>query len=1215
MRWILRFRVCVIICLAVMLISVAVIFSVLRAALPYATGYKNEIQLEISKQIGLPVEIESIDAAIHWFSPRLKLIGVSVFDKKNKVPVFNFKEAFVELNVVESIIHRELIVADVGLVGADISIERLSENEWLIQGIKFTSEGTSELPEQFLYMLQNSDYLLHDSNIYYQDHTNEKLNLSLLDINMDVKNNFNHHKIKFSMNLPETYGKSLVVVADLQGGIDSLNGDVYVEAKRVEVKQWTKKFNLLKKYKVDTVLDVNAWATLEDSNIKSLIAQLASRDLSVVNNETAKSWSTQYLTTNFRYEKNEENWNLTISDFYFGKELKASWGRPVTILASDDDKYYYLSADFLRLDDLHEIADVLLTSELKQEIESTLKIDKAEDLNAYQIKADIYNLNLQIPKEMSEQNLLDKLILETSVSDFSMTDAADGLIFKGFDTTIQYNNKHMVVDLQTKDAEVEYKKLLREPITVGILQGEVTLDYIDDNWRIKTDQLQLKNNHINSFSRLNLQVSADNKIIVDAQTDFYDAYGKYVKHYLPVGIMTPSLVNWLDMAVTDGHVPDGQFILRGDLANFPYKNHDGVFQALFTVHDVNMKFMEGWPLLKDASATIKFENQSLFITDAKATMHDVKMFNGYAEFLDLENPHLTIKTDARGKNEELQSFVWNSPLDSMLGDSLRLFQFEGENDLALTIEVPLDKESVDVSIDGHLTFIDTTIYYSALGYELSGINGVVDFTEKSVFADSIIARFDGKPVSINAFTENGDSGSQVVFHLDGDINVDYLLQRYEWIPRDWLAGQSAWSMDFEVPYEPKNYLVHISANSYLEDVVIQVSDKVQKPKGTRLSFATEINVLDDGDLQVNARFTKNAVTKKDNANKKSDSLIDLFAVRNINKVWNFDVKSEYMTGKGAFTEGLDKNTQITLDLDEVNVHALFVSKNKKSSKPLIPSDFPPLNWKAKKVLWDDWVFTDVKVETDWHKHGMLINRFSLKGPAMIFDARGTWLTSWNGSHETVMQGNITSSNCGETLVGLGYQRSLDHCKYNATFNAKWPAEPYALSWANMKGKTSFEMKKGEILEVDPGAGGRLLGLLNIFKLANRLAFDFDDVTRKGFAFDTIKGDFEFVDGAGYLKNFDVSAPAADINMFGSIGMVKHDYGLLMRVKPHTDSLTFAGGFLLGGVAVGAGLALIQKVFDLGVIGHNVYSITGTWDKPVIEKIVQRDTDTTDEDEF
>jgi len=171
----------------------------------------------------------------------------------------------------------------------------------------------------------------------------------------------------------------------------------------------------------------------------------------------------------------------------------------------------------------------------------------------------------------------------------------------------------------------------------------------------------------------------------------------------------------------------------------------------------------------------------------------------------------------------------------------------------------------------------------------------------------------------------------------------------------------------------------------------------------------------------------------------------------------------------------------------------------------------------------------------------------------------------------------------------------------------------------MTGNTSFTMKDGEILEVDPGAGGRLLGLLNIFKLANRLSLDFDDLTREGFAFDSIEGNFEFVRGDGSLKDFNITAPAADINMFGSINLLKRDYGLLMRVKPHTDTLTFAGGTLLGGVVVGAGLALIQKIFDLGIIGHNVYSITGSWDDPKVEKIVVQAPSSSiggdDEDDF
>jgi len=301
MSWVPRIRVFIIISFSVMLISSAVIFSVLRAVLPYATDYKNDIQLELSQQIGLLVEIESIDAAIHWFSPRLKLIDVSVYDEMSKPPLFHFREAFVQLDVIASILRQEIIVDDVGLIGGDISIEKLSETDWLVQGIKISSEGNTELPEQFMYMLQNADYLLHDSNIYYRDQTGEKLYLNLLDVNINVENSFNNHSIKFSMKLPEEYGRNLMMVADLSGNFESLRGDVYFEAKKIKLNQWNKKFNLTDNFSFDATTDIKLWLTFDNNNIHKMFAQFDAENVMIKNTSTGKKWQTNYLSSNVRY--------------------------------------------------------------------------------------------------------------------------------------------------------------------------------------------------------------------------------------------------------------------------------------------------------------------------------------------------------------------------------------------------------------------------------------------------------------------------------------------------------------------------------------------------------------------------------------------------------------------------------------------------------------------------------------------------------------------------------------------------------------------------------------------------------------------------------------------------------------------------------------------------------------------------------------------------
>lgn len=1197
MQWLFRFRVCIIICLAVILIIAAVGFSVLRAALPYATGYKQEIQQEISRQIGLPVAIESIAADIHWFSPRLKLLNVTVYDRKSKAPLFYFEEAFVELDVVTSAIRREVIVGDVGLVGIDLSIEKLSDTEWLIQGIRFSTqdaEDSTELPEQLIYMVQNADYLLHDSNIYYQDHTDKRLNLVLLDVNIDVHNSFNNHRIKLSMNLPSEYGESLTVVAELAGDIDRLDGDFYIEAKAIKLNEWNKKFRFLKTHELDADVDILVWGELKENILQSLTTQLQAKSLFIKNLASGKSWRTEYLNTSARYILNNGFWNLSIADFYFGREDRPDWGRKASLQASDNEQFYYLSADFLRLQDLSPLLEAALDA-------STLEAYRV--IADYHLQADIYNLNLRLPKQREQQTLLDKTYIDATIIDFGLSQHQKKVAVSGLDAAVHYKNSKLDITLATENARFEMPEMFVYPIQADVLQGDLELAHTEDGWQLTSDSLQLKNSHINSFSRLNLDLRADNTVFVDAQTDFYDAYGKYVSRYLPVGIMSPELIEWLHMAVTDGYVPQGQFIVNGPLADFPFQEHSGIFQVLFEVRDANMRYLSDWPPLEKTSGIVKFENLSLTLSRMKGKSMNIRLLDGEAVIADLRNPTLVLSMQSSGNNADVQDYIWHSPLDEQLGEPMRLFQLEGDSVLDLKLAIPFDHPD-ELTIDGEINLQNAGLYYPAMGYEMNAIDGVVNFTKDSVYADAVKAEVQQQPVELNVRTRNKAGVPTIVYSLDGKLDADYLLQQYDCVPDDWVAGSALWLVDVEVPRRKKDYLVRIRARSDLAGVALDVSDRIKKSGNEKLAFKFDLSVMDLNGLHLEASASRIP----------DQPLLNLYGQRDQEKVWHFTVNSDYLRGKGEFAEDLSQDSQIVLNMEVADLHSLFVSTGRNPGKKLRPSDFPSLRWQAKTVLWDDWLFTDVNLETDWHKHGMLINRLTLNGPSMNFSARGSWLTSWTGAHETVLQGNISSSNCGDTLAGLGFERSLDHCKYRATFNSKWPAEPYAFSWANIKGSIRFEMKDGEIVEVNPGAGGRLLGLLNIFELANRLVFDFDDVTREGFSFDRIKGEFEFINGKGSLKSCDVSAPAADINMFGSIGLIDKDYNLLMRVKPHTDTLTLAGGTLLGGVAVGAGLALIQKVFDIGVV-HNVYSITGSWDDPKIEKIVEKtdESDTEDED--
>ena len=83
------------------------------------------------------------------------------------------------------------------------------------------------------------------------------------------------------------------------------------------------------------------------------------------------------------------------------------------------------------------------------------------------------------------------------------------------------------------------------------------------------------------------------------------------------------------------------------------------------------------------------------------------------------------------------------------------------------------------------------------------------------------------------------------------------------------------------------------------------------------------------------------------------------------------------------------------------------------------------------------------------------------------------------------------------------------------FDMSWTGAPGAGSMAAATGHVKVALDKGQIAGLKPGAG-RLFGLASVAELPRRLALDFSDLTDKGFAFDTVHGDFDLHDGVNQV---------------------------------------------------------------------------------------------------
>jgi uncharacterized protein YhdP len=178
---------------------------------------------------------------------------------------------------------------------------------------------------------------------------------------------------------------------------------------------------------------------------------------------------------------------------------------------------------------------------------------------------------------------------------------------------------------------------------------------------------------------------------------------------------------------------------------------------------------------------------------------------------------------------------------------------------------------------------------------------------------------------------------------------------------------------------------------------------------------------------------------------------------------------------------------------------------------------------------------------------------------------------------------------------LGYDPVVEAKNGSVDFDLSWPGAPSTESLAMATGRVQVALDKGQLTGISPGAG-RVLGLASFAALPRHLSFDFSDLTDKGFAFDTIRGDFELHDGSAYTDD-----------LIGRIGLKNKDYDQTVAVTGNVSSTLPLAAFVAGPV-VGGAVLLFTQVFKqpLKGLARGYYRITGSWDNPMVERIKSAD---------
>jgi uncharacterized protein (TIGR02099 family) len=324
-----------------------------------------------------------------------------------------------------------------------------------------------------------------------------------------------------------------------------------------------------------------------------------------------------------------------------------------------------------------------------------------------------------------------------------------------------------------------------------------------------------------------------------------------------------------------------------------------------------------------------------------------------------------------------------------------------------------------------------------------------------------------------------------------------------------------------------------------------------------------------------------------------------------NDTWKIDLINNNIAG-WLILPG--KNTHPSLEAEFDRLYLTGEERSESDFASVNPSELPPLDILLRDFQYGERKFGKMYFSTVPQKNGLRINRAFLTSQDFIINAKGLWQKLASGKAHSTLSGDFEVPNLGGALKDFQITHNIVDGSGKGAFSLSWSGPVYKPSFDKLDGNFSFNMRDGRIINISDSSQtevgfGRVLNLLSLQSLPKRLMLDFSDLTVKGFIFNTLKADFDIIDGVASTDNLVLDGNIAEVELKGGLNFNQQSYNMLMTVTPYVTESVPIIATIAGGPIAGAAAWIAQKTFG-GVIDNmssSRYKVIGPWVDPDISK--------------
>ena len=1198
--------------IAAVVIIVALGVSGLRLILTNANLYQQEVEQLASSLLEQPVRIGRMDARLSGLMPTLIFYDVQLLSDKTKKTLFYLSQIDVGLSFEELLWHQKIIPEQITVRGMNLHVTRKVDGSYKVKGvdldglIKVGESESNSLIENWL--LQQGEVGVEDSSFTWIDEQNAGLTWYFDDINFLLKKNQDRYQLLLSSQLPRVLGDEIKLSFDLVGDIttpSTWNVKSFVESKGLNlspVQTYIKNTNFKL---INGVADLKLWLDWENKNLKQLSGDVKLHDFSYHFNK--KKIVKLNLVSGIFDSRRDENdtWNVSVDKFNYesnAKALKESKFSLVFNYKNENIETFHIKANYLKLETLSQI--VTDNHLAKQKHENIIK-----NLNLHGEIRDFYIA--------WKENELHKV--KADFSGFGVNAWENIPKVAGLSGSVFYEQQEGVISLLAENAIVGFPGLFREDFKFDRLSADIAFSNTKKGLFFDTKHLLTKNTEVDAVSSMKLWMPIDGSSPhLDLQTYVSKGDISKISHFLPVTIMDGDLVNWLDQGLIKGRVDQGTIIFNGKLNDFPFDNKEGVFSVDVDVSDLTVNFRKGWPKITKAKVAGNFTGQGLKLHFLTAETENNILYDSDVEIESFLNAELNINIFATGSTYNTMQYLVNSPILSEEEKTINSMRFSGDVAAEIKLNIPLDDEmqkEKPLTYSGSAKFAKASLFMLNDKIDITDGSGVLFFTEKGLSSKNLVANvLDEKAIfTVSSTLKDKD----IKISINGKMKPGIILKRFDIPGAKNISGKTSFKAEMTFPGNPvKNNRPTLKVNSDLFGIKSNFPEFLYKKEKTRgkFNFTTVFSAPDKVQFSVSLDNNGSAVIELDQSgtnnylNKGAVSFSGGKAVLPSKNILYVDGSINKIT-PSKWLEALELNkvkgdspffvNPIVFNLDELKIFTTKKDKKTDDAEVVDPGKLPAFEGIVKKLYFDDVFLGRLDFKISQKKQGLHFDEVILSSKNMKLFSHGDW-RYLRGSHKTDMDFTLSSNDFGGMLTDLGFAAIIRKGTAQASGKLKWFGTPTEFSLEKLNGDIQLKLTKGNIKEVDTGAG-KLLGFFSLSALPRKLLGDFNASFESGFSFDTAEGEIIIEDGDAYTDDFEINSPIAEVTVSGRTGLADRDYENIVEVVPDVGGGLAGVTALLVNLPAGIGLWLLDKITgeQFNEASTRIYEISGSWETPEI----------------